>query len=120
MRKPSPRVRKNRVDIYTNVSGPDAGGGVQFTFSTTPTASQVPCSLQFRGVEEVVLDWKQDRISQVNTYWVMFASQQALSPRDKLIWVDSLGVQRTLFVNVSNTDEAGRHSAFIVKAIELL
>jgi len=120
MRSPSPRVRINRVDIYPGIKGQDADAGVKYTYAETPAISQVSCSVQFLGIEEIILEWGQDRVSQVNTFQLIFSSPQGLSPRDKIIWGDSSGNARTMFVTGDKSDEAGRGSTFIVKAIELL
>lgn len=114
MRSPSARVLKDRIDIFQAIRpvGADSAGGVVFIYPPTPTFSQVACTIQAVEILEIVDE--QERITQYKSYKIMFASQQRVSPRDKGIYVDTLGVQRTLFAEVQR-DEAGRGAAFTVR-----
>ena len=114
MLSPSSMVLINRCDIYPAVTGRDVDGGTAYTYPTR-TGASVPCSIQAQGVIEVVDD--QQRVTQLNEYKVMFANQQDVSPRDKLVYVDAGGVTRELFVEAQR-DEAGRGAAFTVRATE--
>ena len=115
MRSPSARVLKNRADIYVSISGRDNDGGVTFPYPVTPTISQEPCSAQAMAFYE---DVGQDgRITMVTEWKLIFADSITVSPRDKIVTVDPLGVVRTLYVEAGR-DNAGRDSAFTVSAIE--
>ena len=111
----SSRILKNRVDIYSGTPADDDVGAPQFTYPCIPTYRNVPCSVQFRGVEEVVNE--QGRITQRNHYDLIFADPPCVRPRDMILWVDATRRVRTLFAQAT-TDEAGRGYAFTVKAIE--
>lgn len=115
MRSPSSRVLINVVNIFRSLSGPDAEGGVQYQYAGIPTNSNVQCTVQPAGVSEVVDG--QNRVTQLNNWVVMFSLPQMASPRDKIVWVDALGVTRNLIIEAT-TDEAGRGSAFNFLAVE--
>ena len=114
MLSPSSMVLINRCDIYPAVTGRDVDGGTTYTYPTR-TGASVPCSIQAQGVLEIIDD--QQRITQLGEYKIMFANQQAVKPRDKIVYVDPLGVMRELFVEAQR-DEAGRGAAFTVRATE--
>lgn len=86
-----------------------------FVYPSTPTFPQVACTIQADEIIEVVDE--QDRITQRLSYKIMFAHQQPVTPRDMGVYVDKLGVQRTLFAEVQR-DEAGRGAAFTVRWTE--
>ena len=115
MRSPSARVRKDRIDIYQAVTSADSAGGMVFTYPPIPTFSQVACTIQAGEILEIIDE--QDRITQYLSYKIMFADQQPVVPRDKGIYIDTLGIQRILFADVQR-DEAGRGSAFTVRWTE--
>lgn len=117
MRSPSARVRKDRLDIYQAISPTmgDSAGGMVIIYPPFPTFGQVPCTIQAGEILEIVDE--QDRITQYLSYKIMFARQQPVTPRDKGVYVDPLGVQRILFADVQR-DEAGRGAAFTVRWTE--
>ncbi len=60
-----------------------------------------------------------NRITEVLTYHIFFADDPGLKPRDKMTFVDTLGVNHILFVRATR-NEAGRYAAWVVRAIEKL
>ena len=115
MRSPSSKILPNTVDIYTNYSGTNSEGGIQFTYQLTPNYPQVPCSIQFLGSEEVVDD--QNRLTQLNTYRFIFGRPTSIFPRDQLNWIDAFRVTHIAYAEAS-TDEAYRGSTFTIMAVE--
>lgn len=115
MRSPSPRVVKDLVDIYPAVSGPDIDGQPQYLYPT-PSYLQQLASVQYIDTGEVE---ELNRVSQVNRYDVIFRSDVMTTPRDKIVWVER-GVTHNLIVQANPPSEAGRGSAFIVRAWEYL
>jgi hypothetical protein len=117
MRSPSIRVRKNSVDIYNALPSPQADGvgGPVWTYPPTPSCRGVRCTAQAGSIAEVVDD--QDRVTRVIEWKMMFASQQVIKPRDKIIYVDAGCVTHTIYVEIQR-DEAGRGGAFTVHLIE--
>jgi hypothetical protein len=110
-------VLANTVDIYAALDGPpsDGIGGPVWPYPPTPTYSRVACTAQPVEYEELVD--AQERVTQLVHWRLIFASQQAIDPKDKFIFVDSSGVTHTLFVNAQR-DNASRGAAFTVKAVE--
>jgi hypothetical protein len=117
LRSPSPRVLKNRVSLFAAIGGPDIDGGPQYVYSPVPTISNQPASVQYIDAGEVVDEL--NRVSQVNFYKIIFAVNVKRKPRDKIVWVES-GVTHNLIVQANPPSEAGRDSAFIVRAQEYL
>ena len=114
MRNPSARVLINRVNIYAAIPGRDVDGGVQFPYPPMPTYVKQPCTVQPISASEIE---DQGRITMIRGYKIMFGVPIALSPRDKIVWVDNVGNTRNIFVQ-ANRDEAGRGAAFTVYAEE--
>jgi hypothetical protein len=119
MRGPTSRVTINTVNIYANISGPDTDAGLAATYPAIPTFANVACTVQFTSVREIteVSEGGQARLTQENLYEIMFDDPPTASPRDKIVWVDKLGVTRNLYVEAS-MDEAGRGAAYTFKAVE--
>lgn len=117
MRSPSARVLRNTADLYLAIEGQDASGGVTYTYPGVPTQSSVRCSVQYTdtGLDPERLE----RLTVVNIYHVMFATDYKLGPRDKIVWRDTQP-NRTLFVESSPPSEAGRGGTFVVRAVEKL
>lgn len=117
MRSPSSKVLKNRCNIYTAPQNlmADSAGGMVFTYPSMPTIANEPCSIQAGAIRELIDE--QDRITQYLEYKLMFARQLPVTPRDKITYVDPLGITRILFAEVQR-DEAGRGAAFVVHATE--
>jgi len=88
---------------------------VQFTYPTAPTYPQVPCTAQAQGFAEVVDD--QQRITQIVEWKILLGTAIVVSPRDKLVFIDQADGIHTMFVEASR-DEAGRGSAFTIRAVE--
>lgn len=116
MRKPSSRVLKNTVDLYSGTLTPDTEGGPGWSYPTIPMTANVRCSVQPMETTEVIDE--QGRLTQVRDYEIMFASDPGLKPRDKIIWRD-VTPNRTLFYQAVD-DQAGREAAFVAKATERL
>lgn len=114
MRSPSARILFNTVDIYAGVAGRGSDGEPTFTYPTL-TKSQMPCSVQFIGADEVIDD--QQRLTVLNRYKIYFKVNPAISPRDMIVWVDRADGTHTMFVEAV-TDEAGRGLVFKVMAVE--
>ena len=119
MRGPSSRVTINRVNIFQNISGPDTDAGLTVTYPSSPTFANVPCTVQFIDVREIVdtNEAGQARLTQENMYAIMFDDPPQVSPRDLVVWVDNSRVTRNLYIEAS-MDEAGRGAAFTFKAVE--
>ena len=115
MRSPSPRVLINAVDIYPAIIGQDAEGAPTYTYAGAAARRDVPCSVQYLGTGEDVATF--GRVTVVNLYDVMFGADPGLAPRTRLIWRGE-GRARTLFVQASPPSEAGRGSAWVVRAVE--
>lgn len=52
-------------------------------------------------------------------YNVMFTQDYSLRTDDKIVWVDTAGATRNLFVH-GNADQAGRGAAFVAQCEERL
>jgi hypothetical protein len=107
-------VLDQTCNIFVAPPGRAGGGGVQFNYSPVPTYENVPCSIQGRATE--VFD-EQRRITEYTDYIVIFGQYLALSPRDKIEYVDKGGNLRTIFVS-ADWDMAGRGAAFGVPCTE--
>jgi hypothetical protein len=112
---PSGMILVNTVNIYRNTSAQDADGGPQFTYPAAPSLAGQSCSVQYQdtGVDEQTFG----RLTVVNIYHVMFRFDPKLKPRDRIVWTDP-SPARTLFVESNPPSEAGRRSAFVVRAVE--
>lgn len=119
-RTPSSRILKNRVNIWPGLKGPDGEGGPQYVYATAPQVQDVPCSVQYKGSEEVLaIADGQERITVRNVYHIMFGQPQNFSPRSKVVQTD-ITPNRTLYVQAAPPSEAGRGQAFVMRAIEIL
>jgi hypothetical protein len=113
---PSTACYNTAVDIYSGTKISGTAADPQRSYSSIPTWPAVPCTVQF--VSSELDEAAQDRITQVNQYWVMYGGPQLpLKVQDKVLWTDSLGASHTLFV-IAGTDEAGRGAAFTFSATE--
>jgi hypothetical protein len=118
VRHPSARVLRNRVDLYRFVPVQDSNAfdlGDDTAYTTLISAG-VACSVQ-PGDPETVYD-AQGRPSAVRGYHLVFAADPGLAQRDRVVWVDGLGVTRRLHAAGPATDQAGRSGAFRVRATE--
>jgi len=122
MRGPSARVLANypgaNVCIYSAIEGIDADRAPQYTYSSTPTYANEPCSIQHRGSAEDPNS--QQRVTQVNIWWFMFTRPLNIKPRDKITWNDEAGKPRTAYAQEDRKSEAGRGGQFVTHAIERL
>lgn len=116
MRSPSARCLPNLVDAYPASATQDHSGGVQYVYAAA-TLRGVPCSVQGKGAGEEVDE--HGRITPVNMYHVLFATDPGLTSRDKLVQTD-VTPSRTLFVQGNTPSEAGRGSVFVLRAVERL
>ncbi len=116
MRSPSARCLVNTVDLYPASPTQDRSGGLQYDYPGL-TRRGMPCSVQGKGPGEEVDE--AGRITPVNTYHVIFATDPGLTSRDKLIQTD-VTPNRTLFVQGNSPSEAGRGSTFVLVAVERL
>ena len=115
MRSPSSQVLANTANLYIAVST-QADGGFQQSLPAIPTFANVPCSVQYQDTA-IVTD-AQNRLTTVNTYWVLFGQNYNLSARDTIVWVDDSGVVHTLYTDGLPPSEAGRASAYSIRAVE--
>jgi hypothetical protein len=115
MRSPSSRVLANRVTIYAGVASLDADRAPQYTYPAVTYASE-PCTIQPMGITEDTDD--QQRVTQTTQYKMIFSRQLHFGPRAMVLWTDSTGRTRTLFVETGKFDNAGRGAAFTVTAQE--
>lgn len=116
MRKPSARVLANRIDLYRAIPGV-SGTGYRPTYPDTPDVSSIPCSVQPTQLVAGEEGGPQ-RVNVINAYRVITSRDWNMGVRDKLVWTDTLGVSRTLFVETTK-DNAGRGAAFSVVAVEM-
>lgn len=115
MRSPSARIIVNQVTVYTGALTQDADAAPQWSYAGPPKLEDVSCSIQVGSYEEV-FD-QQERLCRVNSYTLFFTFNPGIVPRDLIVWVDTANITHTLFVQQAR-DEAGRGTAFTVKAIE--
>ena len=115
MRSPSARVLRNRCDVYANTAGQDAVRAPAFNYPDIPTIPGAACSVQYvaTDVDENMFA----KLTTVNHYDVMFASNPRLKPRDKVVWTDP-SPNRVLYVQSCPPSEAGRDGAFVVRCVE--
>lgn len=118
MRSPSARCLPNRVDLYRFVAAKDAAGGVTGSPYGAAFATAVPCSVQ-PATPERGFDGDTGRLFQKTMYNVMFTQDYSLRTDDKIVWVDTAGATRNLFVH-GNADQAGRGAAFVAQCEERL
>jgi hypothetical protein len=118
MRSPSARCLINRVDLYRFVATKDAAGGIAGNPYGTPFATSVACSVQ-PAAPERTFDFDTGRLIQKNMWNVMFNQDYSLRTDDKIVWVDTAGATRNLFV-YGNADQAGRGGAFVAQCEERL
>lgn len=116
MRAPSARVLFNRADLYIGAPTQDNEGGPQWVYPVVPSMAQVACSVQY---QETAQDEDNGRLTNLNTYWVVFAFPVEFLGRGKIIWTD-VSPNRILFSDGSPPSEAGRQGQFTVRAIEKL
>lgn len=118
MRSPSSRCAATKADLYVGVST-QADGGFQQLYPTTPTASQVPCSI--RCVESIEDFDDQKRLTIRNTYRIVFVAPTNLTPRDKVTWLDrTANVTHTAYVSALPSSGADRQASYVVTAVERL
>lgn len=116
MRRPSARVLHNRVDLYRAIPGV-SGTGYKPTYASYPDVVLIPCSVQ--PVELMAgEEGGPQRVNVISGYRLIFDRDWGMSVRDKLVWTDSLGTTRNLFVETTK-DNAGRNAAFSVVAVEI-
>ena len=121
MRRPSVRILKNTVALYRYAPTQDGNGfavGDASAYSTLIAAS-VPCSVQ-AGEAQVVYDVQQRPSAQVRDYLIVFASDPGLAVRDKIVWIDDLGISHTIFASGPATCAAGRLAAWEAHGTERL
>jgi hypothetical protein len=119
-RSPSQRILRNRCSVYQSLSGPDGEGGPQFPVGPV-LATNVQCSVQYTGTEEIVEDMPGGlaRVSVRNVYKIMFGSYQNYPPRTQIVQTD-IYPNRTLLVQAAPPSEAGRDQAYVMRCIEVL
>lgn len=117
MRKPSARCLPNTVDLYRFTPTKDAAGGITGSPYTTAFETGVSCSVQ-PSAPERFLDDTTGRLIQKTVYDVMFTVNYSLKTDDKIVWVDTAGATRSLFV-LGTDDQAGRGAAFVVNCQEV-
>lgn len=117
---PSAAVLRNRVTIYKFAGKRDSNGFIadDGTAYQTVLATDVPCSVQ-PGETETVYD-QQDRPTAVRNYKILFGSAYAIGLRDKIVWVDSLGVSRSIIATGPPSDQAGRGYMWTLRGQEKL
>lgn len=116
MRSPSSRVLANVADIYPATVGQDSEGGATWSYPAVPTQRQQPCSAQPVAVRETL---ENERITLERDWEITFGETTSVSPRDKLVVTDRLGVQHVIFAHAEQ-DQAGRGAAFVVFGVEKL
>lgn len=116
MRKPSARILVNTVDLYRYTPTKDAAGGVTGDPYTTAFAEGVKCSVQ-PAAPERGFDNETGRLVQKTMWNVMFTQDYSLRTDDKVVWVDTAGATRNLYVH-GNADQAGRGAAFVAQCEE--
>jgi len=115
MMTPSAMVLINCIDIYPAVGSQDAVYGYAPSYAQTPSQKGIACSVQYTGVQEVVTEL--DRITQVDTYTIIFGINPGVKPRDKIVWTEG-GITRTLVVQGNPPSEAGRGGPWTIRCIE--
>ncbi len=116
MRSPSSQILINTIDIFVGAVTRDSDGGPAKAPSGTPTFSGIPCTVQYNGTAETVD--AQNRVTNVNTYMIMFGSQVIVTVRDLIRWVEG-PVTHLLYVEATPPSEAGRGGGpFTLRAIE--
>lgn len=116
MRSPSTRTTPNTVDIYKAIQG-RRGTGTEYTYPDLPDYGSIPCSVQPR--KRMINADELARLSQVNVYDVFFTADYDIDVRDKLVWTNSLGDQRTLMAETSY-DDTGHGRVFVVRCTEIV
>lgn len=114
MRSPSPRVLRNRVNIFVGAWSQDAQFAPQKPFSGIPTEANVPCSVQCVESRIEVID---DRLTTVNVYRLIFGARTPLTPRDLIQWTENSTVH-SMFADGIKPSEAGRGGTYVINAIE--
>ncbi len=116
MRSPSSLVLINTIDIFVGANARDSDGGFSQALPATPTFSGIPCTVQYTGTAEVID--AQNRVTNTNSYMIMFGSQVIVTLRDLIRWVEG-SVTHLLYVEATPPSEAGRGGGpFTVRAIE--
>jgi hypothetical protein len=104
----------NTVSLYRYRPGQDVDSGATADESTL-IAAGVQCSVQQTdAVSEVV----NKRARETVMYDVLFWTDYDLRIKDLIVWIDSAGVARDLFV-AGQLDQAGRAACWKVKAKEV-
>lgn len=116
MRKPSSRCLVNTVSLFRFAPVQDEDAGVAANRYGAAFATGVPCSVQ-PAEPERFLDGDTARLIQKTMWDVIFRDDYSLATDDKIVWVDTAGVSRKLFVH-GNADQAGRGAAFVVSCEE--
>jgi hypothetical protein len=127
MRRPSGRVLRDTIDIYyaggigysglaNSQNTTTADGGYSPAYNATPSISDFPCSVQYDGAAEGVMD-ELNRVTEIRRYAILCGQDPLVDARDMLVYVDNSGDSHTLFVEASN-DQAGRGSCWRIQATE--
>jgi hypothetical protein len=115
MRSPSARVLIQSCSVYPAIATTDATGGIQFTYPSSASGA-IPCTAQPREYEEA---YENERVTLVRVWWLMFATDPGIRPRDKLTWDEPGGLSHTGFTRASRP-EANRGAAWSVTVVEKL
>jgi hypothetical protein len=116
MLNPSPQILNCLVNIFIGTQAQDVEGALQGSYPASPTMGNVPCSVQY---QDAVVVAENDRITTINTYWILFGIPVIQSPRMMIVWVDkTTGMSHTLFADGLPPSEAGRGGAYTIRAIE--
>lgn len=108
-------ISTDLVDIYHGTNSRDASGSPQIPYPENPSCLQVPCSVQFDTIEEVVDE--QNRVTQFNRYNVMFGTNPSVKARDLVVWTDRGGVTHRAFVR-STVEVTGEGNCWEVPVVE--
>lgn len=108
----------NTVDLYRFTPTKDAAGGITGSPYTTAFAIGVTCSVQPSAPVREMVD-ATGRLIQATVYDVMFTVNYSLKTDDKIVWVDTAGATRSLFV-LGTDDQAGRGRVFVVNCQEVI
>jgi len=101
--------------IGANPGTTTADGGYAPIYATTANILNLPCTVQYTGVEKTVDEL--NRITELRHYAILCQSDPGTDPDDMLVYVDNSGISHTLFVNATN-DQAGRGSCWRIQATE--
>ena len=115
MLDPSGQILNRVAYVYPAQHVQDVDGGVGYVYPENPTAT-VQCSIQQREAE--LRTDELNRVTRAYFYHLLMTVDLGLMPRDKLVWIDTSGNARDLFVEAIR-DEGGRGEVFTVRAVEL-